>query len=211
MSRRPPTAEQLESLRETFRKLPPSTPRDFKAAGARAGVTEAAARRAYTRGWRGLDPIEAQLAKERAHQQQSVEVLKAESIVRALEANAAHLQAEMLQLRPFVRRLRETLIVRLDELTDLDPASALAHLAKLAKVHKDVANVSHSAVELRRLIDGEATSIIGHKPMAAEPVDLDAAQAVVDQLARAVRRAQGHGPQQTGATEGTTDGDISVN
>jgi len=191
MSRRTPSPEALEALRDAFRRSPPVIPRDFRTAAALAGVTESEARTSWSRGWVGVESIKVQLADERAIQTQSAALLKVEHIVAGASHNAMSLQAELIQLRPVVHALVTNLVASIGELADLDSAAAVAHLARIARVHKDVAAVSQRAVELRRLVDGEATSIIGVKKIEPEaPVDIEQARATADQLARAVQRAE---------------------
>src|SRR5258707_537946 len=98
MSHRPPSDDQLVALRDEFRRSPPSRPRDFRDVGRATGVTEATARRAYTRGWFGVPAIEVALAEERALAAQSVDVLKVEAV-------AAGLQSELARLGPVVAAL----------------------------------------------------------------------------------------------------------
>lgn len=186
--------------------------RDFKAAGVRAGVSEAAARRAYNRGWPGIDAIAGQLAKERALHAQSAEVLKAERMVGTLKTNAMSLQGEMRRLYPAVRALTDNLLGSLDHLGVLQPESAVKALQRITKVHKDVAAITAKSVELDRLLAGEATSIVGHKAITAdEPLDLEAAQAELDGFARALRRAQSAtGPAATADAADTKDTDVDI-
>lgn len=191
MSRRPPTPDQLESLRDTFRKHPPITPRDFKAAAVRAGTTEAAARRAYGRGWFGVEPIQAQLDGERARQQQSAEVLKAERLVDVLKTSAALLQAELRRVHPAVKALTDGLLTSLEDLGAMQPNEQIKALQRIAKFHKDVAAITSKSVELDRLLAGEATSIVGHKAVEPDaPVDLDRAKQTHQALGRAIARQE---------------------
>ncbi len=199
MSRRPPTGEQLETLRAVFRRSPPSTPRDFKTAGSLAGVTEAAARRAYSRGWPGIEAIETQLARERHIAAQSAEVLKVERVVTSMKANVVTLQNEVRRLQPVIRALTDNLIGAEADLSVLHPEAAVKTLQRLAKVHKDVAAISAKTVELDRLIAGEATSIVGHKAIESEPVDIEKAQALNERMNRALRRAQAAQPVEQAA------------
>jgi len=213
MSRRPPTPDQLESLRETFRKQPPSTPRDFKAAGVRAGVTEAAARRAYTRGWPGIESIQAQLDAERARQQQSAEYLKAERMNEVFKTNAAILQGEMRRLFPAFKALTDNLLDSLQDIALMPTDRAVKTMLRVVKVYRDAAAVHAKSIEIDRLLAGEATSIVGHKQIEPEAVDLEKAQAVSEQLARALRRAGAtqSAAEPVPATKDTPDVDTSVN
>jgi hypothetical protein len=190
MSRRPPPPEALESLRDIFRRSPPTTPRDFKGAGSEAGVTEPAARRAWFRGWLGIEPIERQLVRERAIAAQNAEVLKAERVVISLKTNAVLLQNEMRRLAPVVKALVGNLLGRLDDLGTLGAETAVRTLQRIAKVHRDVSSISVAAIELDRLVSGEATSIVGVKSMDDGPADLVAVKAEIEAANRAVRRAE---------------------
>ncbi len=182
-----------------FRRSPPSTPRDFKTAGSLAGVTEAAARRAYSRGWPGIEAIETQLARERHIAAQSAEVLKVERVVTSMKANVVTLQNEVRRLQPVIRALTDNLIGAEADLSVLHPEAAVKTLQRLAKVHKDVAAISAKTVELDRLIAGEATSIVGHKAIESEPVDIEKAQALNERMNRALRRAQAAQPVEQAA------------
>lgn len=194
MSRRLPTADQLAALRETFRASTPARPRDFRDAARGAGVTEATAHRAWSRGWPGVPAFEVALAEERTLAAQLPSVLRVESVVAEVTAGAADLHAELRRLQPAVAAIVDTLVgrVELGEFAAKEPDAAMGQLARLARVHRDVLAVVRDAVELRRLVDGEATAIIGHKAMApSEPIDLDKARAEVEATMRAIRRAEG--------------------
>jgi hypothetical protein len=190
MSRRLPSTAQFTALREAFRANPPARPRDFRDAGRVADVTEATARRAWARGWPGIPPVEVSLAEERAIAAQLPAVLRVETLVAEATAGAAGLHAELRRLQPAVAALVDVLVTRADlgDTASMAPAIATSELARLARVHRDVLAVVRDAVELRRLVDGEATSIIGIKPMPLEVVDLDQARAEVDAVDRALRR-----------------------
>ncbi len=186
MPRRIPAPEQLEKLRDIFRRSPPSTPKDFRDAAIVVGVGESAARKAYTRGWAGIESIESQLARERAVQAQQADVLKVERLVTAMKTNAVLLQNELRKLHPAVQALAENLASHRDTIADLPPDAAAKLLQRLAKVHKDVAAVSAGAIELDRLVAGEATSIVQH--VAAEPPDLETMEKEVAATMRAIER-----------------------
>jgi hypothetical protein len=213
MSRRIPDAAQLELLRDTFRKQPPSAPRDFKAAGVRAGVSEPAARRAYERGWPGIESIAKQLAREQEHARQSAEVLKAERMVGTLKTSAQLLQAELRRLQPAVKALTDGLLTSLEDLGAMLPNDQIKALQRVAKLHKDVAAITAKAVELDRLLAGEATSISIVKHVEGEPVAAEELQAEIDAATRALRRMQpaAKSAAEPLATKDTTDVDTSVN
>lgn len=189
MSRRIPTPEELNALRDHFRKMPPSTARDFKFARLIAGVSEEAATRAWSRGWPGVEAIESQLARERAVAAQQAEVLKARSIVTTMKANAVVLQNEMRRVLPAVKALTSNLAANLADLEALKPDAAAKLLQRVAKVQKDVTSITAKSVELDRLIAGEATSIVGHRSIEPEaPVDIEQAEAVHAALGRSIAR-----------------------
>jgi hypothetical protein len=166
MPRRRPalTADEMESLREHFRRSPPSTARDFRTAAAMAGVTESEARRAWSRGFVGVEPIEQQLARERAIASQSVDVLRVEQVVRAAAANAQALQGEMLRLRPVVNALVESLAARADDGRDgLGPCQGAAERGvrspRLLDVHRRVGLAPTDVDDPSRLPVDEAAQL----------------------------------------------------
>jgi len=189
MAQRVPTPEQLDALRDFFRKQPPSTARDFKVAAYATGLTQATAMRAWSRGWPGVAAVEEQLAKERAIAKQSGELLRAEAMVATMKTSAVILQNEMQRLRPAVRALTDNLVASVEDLGGLSPESALKALQRIAKVNKDVAAITGKAIELDRLIAGEATSIVGHRAVEPDaPVNIEVAKATHAALGRAIAR-----------------------
>jgi len=210
MSRRVPTPEQLDSLRETFRKQPPSTPRDFKAAGVRAGVTEAAARRAYTRGWPGIESIQAQLDAERARQQQSAEYLKVENIHGTMKVVAVSLLSELRRGFAVVKALNDTLLDSLDDIALMPTDRAVKTQQRIFKTYKDGIAIAEKVIEQDRLLAGEATSIVGVKQLEPEQaIDLDKLKRAVEREER--RRAQAAPQPADVQAKETPDVDTSVN
>lgn len=209
MSARTPTPEQLDALRDCFRRSPPSRPKDFREAAHVAGVSESAARTAWSRGFVGVEPIEAQLARERGLQAQSAELVRVESVVRAAVANAATLQAEMLQLRPVVQKLRENLLLDVNTAAlQVGPEKTIALLDKLARTHGRVAAVSQRAVELHRLVNGEATSIVGVKRLEPDaPMDADATERLIEIARRDAQRAKARQEKAQDTEKDRSDGD----
>jgi hypothetical protein len=193
MSRKAPGPEALEALREHFRKLgPPSTPKDYKAAAVLAGVTQAVAMRAWERGWPGvIEPIEVQLARERAVAKQSADLLRVENIVNGVKTSAVLLLSELRRLHPVVHALVDNLANSHDEIEAMDAEDAVKVMQRLSKVHKDIAAVGAKAVELDRLLENQPTRIVGVRAVEPDaPVDLERARATNEALARAIARAE---------------------
>jgi hypothetical protein len=185
-----PDDTQLSQLRDYYRSRPPSTANDHKAAGIIAGCTKAMAMRAWSRGWPGIEPINVQLAKERALQQQSLEVLRVENIVLVMKTNALSLQNALHKLRPAFHVIAESVARDLDELAALPIDVRLKMMQRIGKFARDVSAVNAQGVELERLVNNESTVTIGVKHMEQEPVDFETARATHERLGRALRRVE---------------------
>jgi hypothetical protein len=146
------------------------------------------AKRAWSKGWVGQLPLEVEMARAAALQAQSIELLRAENVVKALKTNAISLQNELARLRPAVRALGDGVLRDLDGLKQLPTEAAVKLLQRLSKINRDVSAVTYDAVELERLVAGEATSIVAH--VAAPDVDLAEAEREFEALGRALRRAK---------------------
>lgn len=210
MALRTPTPEELDALRDHFRKIRPTTERDFKLAALGAGVSAAAARHAWSRGWPGVsDSIEAQFARESALAAQQAELLKASSMVTSMKANAVILQIEMRRLVPAVKALTTSLVAHVADLESLPPDEALKALQRITKAHKDVAAITAKAVELDRLVAGEATTIVGHRSVEPDPpVDIEQAEAIHAALGRSIAR---HKKARTAPPQPTVSTDVGGN
>lgn len=192
MPRRAPNASAVDALRDHYRKQPPTTAADFKRAAQLASVTEATARRAWSRGWRGVPAIEAQLADERAIAATSPVVMRAELLAERALHGAAELHAHVCTLRTvagvLVARLASA--AELGDLGDLSPAAALAHLRTISKIERDSMAIVAGAVEVQRLTSGSPTSIVQHLSPEPETFDLDSAKHEAEALLRAVQREE---------------------
>jgi hypothetical protein len=193
VARRRPTPEQLGKLRDYYRSRSPSNANDHKAAAIVASVSPAIAARAWSRGWPGIEPIEHDLARERALAQQDPAVLQSERLARAALAAAAGLYKSVLRLSAVAESLTNRLdaLVVSGELSQLGSGDALAHLKAIARVMRDATMITATAVETHKLVAGEATSIVAHIDHApTQPLDLDVAKAEVEATMRAIRREQ---------------------
>jgi hypothetical protein len=204
--RRTPAPEQLTKLRDYYRARAPTTANDHKAASIIAGVTPAMATRAYTRGWPGIESIEAQLARERALAQQDPAVARAEQLAKASLVAAGGLYKSVLRLSTIAESLTNRLdaLVVAGDLSQLGADAALAHLKTIARITRDTTAITAKAVETHQLVAGQPTSIVAHVDMSDVPVDLETAKAELEAARRAVRFAE---EDQQRLLEDATDGD----
>jgi len=167
-------------------------PRDYKAASVRAGVTQAQAMRAWGRGWPGVvEPIEMQLARERALAKQSTDLLRVENIVSGVKTSAVLLLSELRHLHTAVDVLVRNIAGSENELEALPASEAVKVLQRVAKVSKDVVTVGATAVELDRLLENQPGRIVGVRSVNPdEDVDLEQAKQTHKALARAIARAE---------------------
>jgi hypothetical protein len=136
---------------------------------------------------------------------QQVDVLKVERLVTVMKASAIVLTNELVRLRPAVHALTDGLLNSVEDLRAMPPDAAMKLLRSFAKVHRDVSAVACDAVELERLVAGEATSIVKH--VDSGPVDLVAVRAELEAAERALRRAETTNARQL--AEGNDDGNGS--
>jgi hypothetical protein len=150
--------------------------------------------RAWSRGWPGIEPIEQQLAREKALAQQDPAVLQAERLARASLVVAGGLYKSAVRLSAIAESLTsrlEALLVAGD-LGQLDAHAALTHMKTIARVMRDSVMVNAKAVESHQLVAGLPTSIVANVPATEMPVDFEAARATHERLGRALRRVESH-------------------
>ncbi len=212
MTPKPVTPAELARLRAAFTSRRPSSPSDFAAVAADVGVTSGQARRAWLYGWAaaGIAPLERELGSAAAAQRQlGVAVATAEMVADECVRRAAELGEHVAGLVPVAKRLVAALVDAPD-LAQLAPSLALSALRQVTSVLGRAGNVAADAVELQRLVGGQAGRIVAVQHGASpDTIDIEAAARTLAGTQRALERAAKArapaAPDVVGSTEPTGD------
>jgi hypothetical protein len=138
------------------------------------------------------DPIEQQLAREKALAAQDPTVAQTERLAKAALHAATNLYRSVLKLGTITEALTirlESLVVSGD-LSGIDAVTALAHIKSIARVTRDATMITAKSIETHQLVSGEPTSIVQHIAAPDVPVDLETAKRDAEALLRAVKREE---------------------
>lgn len=211
MGRRAINEKQRAGLLDAFRGRPGGDRSTFNHVAKTAGVDWRTARRAWEVGWQGFPPVREQLAEQqvRARAEMSVEVLRAKAAaapaLAAEDAVQAAVREGMLArahrevnlrfiatvggpLMEYADALVGRIKASIGEVGGLAGREALAELKEVASVLARSQTSAQGSVVMERLVLGEPGAIIGVKPMAVADVTLEAVEAEVAAVQRALAR-----------------------
>lgn len=182
-----PTADQLAILRARFTASRPSTIADYRAASKAAKCSEAAARRAWQRGFPGVAALEVEINEQLALAKViTPRITAAVDVADETVARAAVLGELAGRLEPIARKL--VYVLEAADVSKFNPIAALGTLRAIVGIVDRVGSLTADAIELRRLVGGEAGRIV-QVQTTTEPIDLAVAKAELAATLRAVERA----------------------